>query len=89
LEGDLECSHQVGQAQRTTLADLVLIDLDPEEVVRVGVGVVVVSGEAQGVEAVGNEIGDRLSDDTVVRGDGAIPDPLGPPVPSIGKNRRE
>lgn len=89
MEGDLERSHQVGQAQRTTLADLVLIDLDPEEVVRVGVGVVVVSGEAQGVVAVGNEIGDRLSDDTVVGSDSAVPDPLGPPVPSNGVDRRE
>lgn len=85
LEGDLEGGNQVGQAQRGTLADLVVVNLDPEEEVGIGVGVIIVGGEAQGVVAVRYEIGDGLGDDTVVGSDGTIPDPLCPPVPTVNE----
>lgn len=55
LEGDLERPCQILQTERVSFADLLIPQTNPEEVIEVRVGVIVVSGETQGIVGVGDQ----------------------------------
>jgi hypothetical protein len=82
LKGDFEHGYQIGQWKRATIADLLVVNLDSQEEILVGIAVIVVCGEAESVKGVGNQVGERLRDDTKTRSDSAVSDSLGPPMPS-------
>jgi hypothetical protein len=55
LEGDHERPCQILQTERVSFADLLVSQTNPEEVIEVRVGVIVVGGETQGIVGVGDQ----------------------------------